>query len=126
MNQIINIISVSILISVAILNSICYSQMEIVINGNVVIEQINNNENAVELATPSPIVSTQATDITTRTTTPSTTTTTTTTTTITTTTTTTTTATTINKFLKFMMLVFFYKNKNIDKSVYNDFIFNIC
>ena len=40
-------IQLCLVVLIAILNSVCYSQMEIVINGNVVIEQINNNENGV-------------------------------------------------------------------------------
>ena len=59
MHKPINIISVGILILVVTLNSICYSEMEIVINGNVVIEQINNNENSMGVTTQSPVVSTQ-------------------------------------------------------------------
>ena len=39
-----NIISIGILVTIAILNSICYSQMEIVINGNVVIEEIRDDD----------------------------------------------------------------------------------
>ena len=45
------ILSISFITIIAFLNSICYSQMEIVINGNVVIEQINNNENVATSAT---------------------------------------------------------------------------
>jgi hypothetical protein len=99
MNKV-SIISVAILITIADLNSICYSQIEIVINGNVVIEEINNNENGLGLTAQSHFVSsTQPRSKTTRTTTTTTTTitittTTTTTTTIIITTTTTTTTTT--------------------------------
>ena len=64
-------VSASIKILFVILNAICLSQMEIVINGNVVIEQINNNENSngQAMTIPAPVVSTITTTATTTTTT---------------------------------------------------------
>jgi hypothetical protein len=49
------IFSFSLVIIFSTLSSISYSQMEISIKGNVVIEQINNNQKAGELKTSTPI-----------------------------------------------------------------------